>query len=154
MKRYFYVVLLLFAAAVFSTGCGEQSQVAQGTAEAYMEIEHIDVDLTQLGPMIISAQVSRMLMEPDKYLGQTVRVKGSYFSFFWNEGNMRLHYVVLDLTVGCCGQGFEIILSDNIISNQGYPPENSVIEVTGTFSSYEKLGRTFYYLAVFEIIIH
>ena len=114
---------------------------------------HIDIDLTRLSVTMVSAQVFQMITVPEEYLGQTVRVRGSHFEFFWEEGDMQLHYVVLNLEEGCCGQGIEFILPDDIASSIGYPPQHAIIEITGVFSSYEKAGHVFYYLAVNEMRI-
>ena len=116
-------------------------------------IEDIDIDLTLLGPTMVSAQVFWMMISPEEFLGQTVRVRGSYYTFFWYEANKPLHFIVLDLTPGCCGQAFEFILPYNIVADIGYIPENAVIEIVGVFTNYEMFGNLFHYLAVHEIIV-
>ena len=117
------------------------------------ESEDVDIDLTQLSVTMVSAQVLQIMMSPEDFLGQTVRVRGTYFTFLWEEADKQLHYVVLNLTAGCCGQGFEFILSDELASSVGYPANESVIEVTGIFSRYEELGSGFHYLAVYDMIV-
>jgi hypothetical protein len=115
------------------------------------EITDIDLDLTQLGVTMVSAQVTLMMMFPEDFLGQSVRVRGSYLTIYWGLGEMYLHYVVLDLTAGCCGQAIEFKLTEELAESVGYPQNDSVIEVTGVFSYYEKMGHVFFYLLVSDI---
>ena len=113
----------------------------------------VDIDLTSMSVTMVSAQVMQILMAPEDFLGQTIRIIGSHFSFYWEDAEMQIHYVVLNVTAGCCGQAFEFILPDDIVSSMGYPPQYAIIELTGGLSSYEKLGRVYYYLAVIELIL-
>ena len=179
MKRYFYAALL-FIFVMMLSGCaeggtGNLSRLFEGqptipqrpqTAEPFdseiapvprevaprTEAGHVDIDLTRMSVTMVSAQVWQMMVIPYDYLGLTVRVRGSYYTFLWDEADMQLHYVVLDLTAGCCGQAIEFILSEELINSIGYPVQNTPIEITGVFTYYEKFGYLFFYLAVDEIV--
>ena len=141
MKKLF----LLFIAVLVFVGCGG------GDSDEAYERTPTDIDLTVLSVTMVSAQAFQMRVSPEDFLGQTVRIRGSHYTFPWDEAGMDVHYVVLDLTAGCCGEAFEFILTDELIESVGYPPHGAIIEVVGVFSSYEMFGLEFHYLYAFEI---
>jgi len=150
MKKWLCAAFALVTILLIA-GCAESSLIENSPMQA---VEEIDIDLVRMGPTMVSAQVFWIMLSPEDYLGQVIRIMGSYYAFYWEEGEMQLHYIVLDLTAGCCGQAFEFKLPAHIVDAVGYPSEGSVIEIVGVFSSYEMWDNVFYYLAVREIIVH
>ncbi|MCL1864133.1 MAG: hypothetical protein FWF78_11280 [Defluviitaleaceae bacterium] len=140
MKKLF----MIFVAITLLVGCGAQGDSTQTP---------VDIDMTQMSVTMVSAQAAQLELSPTAHLGQVVRMRGSHYIAFWEMLQTDLHYIVLDLTVGCCGSAFEFILSDELIATVGYPPHGAEIEIVGTYSYYEVLGHTFYFFAVTEISV-
>jgi len=120
---------------IFASGCGG------GNNE-----RDIDIDMTLLSPTMVSAQGFRITSSPEDHLGYSMRIRGSYFTFLWEEADMNLHYVILDLAVGCCGQAFEFKYSGEL------PEIGTPIQITVVFSYYEIMGEVYFYISVTELI--
>ena len=132
MKFIFFVLFSIFF-ILFASGCSD----ADGD---------VDIDMTVLSPTMVSAQGFRITSSPEDHLGYSMRIRGSYFTFLWEEADMQLHYVVLDLTVGCCGQAFEFKYSGEL------PELGTPIQITGVFQYYEIMGEFYFYIYVTELI--
>lgn len=113
----------------------------------------IDIDLVTMSPTLVAAQVFWMMNSPGDFVGQVVRVLGTHATIFWEDGNMQLSYIVMDVDVSCCGEAFEFILAPHLIEAYGYPEDGAIIEIIGTFSHYTALGTRFHYIAVSDITI-
>ena len=53
----------------------------------------------------------------------------------------------------CCAQGLEFFWSGAQTYPGDYPRNETPIELTGVFESYVESGRTYYHLAVDEIVV-
>ena len=75
-----------------------------------------------------------MVINPDKYIGKTVRLRGKYSVY---DGENRKIYVceVMDETA-CCTQGLEFILADSGEYPEYNPDIPISIEICGTFNTY------------------
>ncbi|MCL2198409.1 MAG: hypothetical protein FWB80_05760 [Defluviitaleaceae bacterium] len=142
MKKF----LVIFIAVALLAGCGSQG----GDTE---ERTPVDIDMTQMSVTMVSAQAAQLEFNPTAHLGQVVRIRGSHYTFYWEMFQANIHYIVLDLTVGCCGAAFEFILSDELIETVGYPPHGAIIEIVGTYKYYEVANETFHFFAVTEITV-
>jgi len=132
VKPIFFAFFLFFI-IFFTSGC------SAGNPE-----RDIDIDMTILSPTMVSAQGFRITSSPEAHVGYTMRIQGSYFTFHWEEADMQLHYVVLDLTAGCCGQAFEFKYNGEL------PEMGTPIKITGVFSYYEIMGEVYFYISVTE----
>ena len=113
----------------------------------------VDFDLTALSSTMVYAEVYNIMTEPDDYIGKTIKMKGPYYTTFYEETNLYYHYVIVEDATACCAQGLEFIWNGEHICPDDYPEEESKIEVAGVFGSYDELGSTYYYLAVDNIFI-
>lgn len=111
----------------------------------------IDVDLTLLNATMTYSQVYDMVTNPDLYTGKTVRAKGTFAHTFEN-GRDYYAAIVQDATA-CCSQGIEFVLAEEKKFPDDYPPIDSEIIITGTFTSYQESVFTYIELhdAVMEI---
>ncbi len=102
----------------------------------------IDVDLTILSSTMVYSEVYDMMMDPEKYIGKTVKMQGSC-AFYRDEtsGNEYYACVIQDATA-CCAQGIEFVLSENY-RPEDYPKEEDEICVAGVFDIYEEGGYTY-----------
>jgi len=140
MKKCLILFLLLCLTGLLMTGCSESSEA---------NADGIDVDLSALSSTMLSAQYNNIMTSPNRYIGKTIKVRGSYAAFFSEAAGGYRHYVITKEGDDCCTEGFEFIWS-----GEHEPLEEGVkIEAVGVFSSYEEAGRTWYYLAVDELSV-
>lgn len=94
----------------------------------------IDIDLTKMTSVMIYSEVLNMVQEPDKHLGQVVKMNGK---FTYGEGDDRYYFacVIPDATQ-CCSQGIEFILKNDRSFPDQYPTVGEDITVVGVFDKY------------------
>ncbi len=96
----------------------------------------VDIDLTILSSTMVYSQVFDMVTEPDKYIGQKVRMDG-LFAMLYDEasGNRYFACVIQDATA-CCAQGIEFELEGEHNYPDDYPELSCDICVVGDFDTY------------------
>ncbi len=122
------------------------STTAASPARAAAGEENVDVDLTRLSTTIAISEIYNMLVNPDDYMGKTVKMDGQ-FSYYYNE-NTDIYYfacIKQDVT-GCCGQALEFALQDEAAFPADYPEVGSDMTLVGTYSTYEENGYTYSFL--------
>ena len=140
------------AAEPIRDGVGLQS--AESAAEAIVSPEReVDVDLTALSGVMVYAEVYAMMIAPEDYIGKTIRIRGPYSPFFFDDTGLTYHYVLIEDATACCQQGIEFALGGKPLSPREYPAESMIIEVTGVFELYEELGETYCRLASGEMSV-
>ena len=99
----------------------------------------VDIDLTRLSSTMVYAVVNDMLMEPDPYMGKTVRMNGA-MAVYKDEDTGKIYYACLisDATA-CCAQGIEFTTTDEY-SPDDYPAEGENLAVVGKYDFYEADG--------------
>ena len=101
-----------------------------------------EVDLTRMSATMIYAKVFDMLINPDRYEGKKIRMRGNFDVLEYEEGGT-LHQsfacIVQDATA-CCAQGMEFQLKGNPDYPSGYPEKYTEITLTGTFRQFEENG--------------
>lgn len=135
MKKWCSVLLciLLF----FTAACGSDSQ------ESASAPQEIDVDLTAMSSTIVYSTVNDMLLQPESYLGQTVKMNGA-FAYYHDEDADQYYFacIIADATA-CCQQGIEFVLDGDYTFPDDYPEPESNITVVGTFDTYDEAGRIY-----------
>jgi hypothetical protein len=126
-------ILLICLIGVLLTGCAADKSAV--------------IDLTVMSSTMASAAYDDIVyINPENYLGRTIKVQGNYTAAFWDVTGRYHHYITTKEEGGCCPGSFEFILS----GDGGYPREGRRVELTGVFSRYTEHGRTTYYLAADE----
>ncbi len=114
----------------------------------------IDVDLTEQSSTMVYAEVYNMMVNPDDYMGKMVKIRGQYNSEYWDQTDKYYFYVIISDATACCQQGIEFIWDDGEHKYpDDYPHNNTTVEITGVFGSYEELGDIYYYLDTDDIMI-
>ena len=113
----------------------------------------VDVDLTVLSSTMIYAEVSRMVTNPDAYVGKTIRARGLYYASHYEEMDLYYHFVVIPDATACCVQGLEFVWSGEHTYPVDYPADDTEIEVTGLFDTYKQFGNTYYYIAIDALVL-
>jgi len=102
----------------------------------------IDIDLTSMKSTMVYATVYDMMMNPDKYVGKTMKMSGLYDQSYDYETEKYYHYVVIEDATACCQQGMEFVYGGRV----DYPAVGAKIEVVGVFDCYDELGISYFYI--------
>ncbi len=104
--------------------------------------EHVDYDFTAMSSDMVYATVWQMMIEPDEYVGKTVRMKGLYYAAYYEPTAQYYHYCVIQDAMACCAQGIKFVWDDGShIYPDEYPEVDSEIIVQGTFETYKEKGN-------------
>ncbi len=106
----------------------------------------VDIDLTQMSSTLVYAQVYDLLVNTDAYVGQTIRMSGTYNSFEYELTGESLHFVVVADATACCAQGLEFYLPEGA----EYATTGEEVEVVGTIVKLQEIrgDETYDYLSV------
>jgi hypothetical protein len=133
-------------AALLLGGCGKtanETAATDGGKTSTVAESEIDVDLTALSSTMVYSEVYNMMVDPDSYIGKTVKMSGDVSIYQMEDtGNTYYSCIISDATA-CCAQGLEFELTDE----STYPEENSTVTVSGTFETYEEDGYLYCHLA-------
>lgn len=75
-----------------------------------------------------------------------------YYASYYDGTKKYYHFVVVADATACCTQGLELVWLGEHIYLEDYPEDNTEIEVSGVFKSYDEEGITYYYIETNEII--
>jgi zinc transport system permease protein len=122
---------------------GAQAAVEAGKKTGTVEIKE----------KMFLAQTNDVYLNPDDYLGKTIKVEG----LFKKEGNQDRNYCfVIRYGPGCCGSdgnaGFEIAW-DNKETTAAYPAVDNWVQAVGELKRYEEDGFPYLYIALSELNI-
>lgn len=114
----------------------------------------IDVDLTKLSSTMVYSEVYNMMSKPEDYVGKTIKIEGSYYASYWKETGKYYHCVLISDATACCQNGIEFVWdNDTHVYPDEYPPNDTVIELTGVFGLYEEDGQSYCYLKTDDITV-
>ena len=106
----------------------------------------VDVDLTTLSSTMVYAEVFNMTMSPDDYIGKIIRMTGIFTVYQDPETKQVYCGVIVQDVTACCAQGFDIVMPENAVYPQDYPPAESEVTVVGELQvdrSMEEYGLIF-----------
>jgi hypothetical protein len=115
--------------------------------------EGVDVDLTALSSTMVFAEVYNIMVNPDDYVGRTIKMSGPYYAFYYDGNGQYYHYVIVEDATACCRQGLEFVWNGDHSYPDDYPADNARIAVVGVFDSYDDLGNTYYHLVADDIVV-
>jgi hypothetical protein len=116
----------------------------QPSKTADQEDDGVDVDLTALSSTMVYGEVYNMMMEPERYIGQTIKMRGLYYSNFYESTGQHYHFVIVQDATACCAQGLEFVWIGEHVYPDDYPENESEIEIAGVWEGYEEEGHTWY----------
>jgi len=145
MRKHLVFLLALCLAGALAAGCSASGR----------DVEDVDVDLTAMSSIVARAKFYNIMENAADYLGNTIRARGEYFSFFIDEFGRYAHYVTIVEGDGICcpPDGFEIKLTGDGVGPGDYPDQDTMIEVVGVLGRYEEQGQGYLYIAIDEITI-
>ena len=144
MRKHLTVLFVLFFLCISAISCSN---------DRTSDRDGVDVDFTGLSATIAEALYLNITNNSADYLGQTIRAVGLYFPFFYTQNGNTYHYVVVVPGDECCQLFFEFRLPADYMDPGSFPPDLTLIEVTGVLSRYTERGVSYLYLADSEMII-
>jgi len=140
-KRFAVLFAVICMLAVFAIGCSNESDTAE-----------VDIDFGAMSETIAMSLYINMMMEPDQFEGQTVRLAGMYEGVAF-DGRMFHMLVLADGDVCCPEILFEFKMDEETLMEEGILSTGANIEVFGALSLYEMNGNEFIYVAADSIRI-
>lgn len=99
----------------------------------------VDYDLTTMNSDMVYATVYQMMVEPDAYIGKTIRMDGLYYAGYAEQTDQHYHYCIIQDAMACCAQGLEFVWDDGShVYPDEYPQDNTNVVVQGVFETYQK----------------
>lgn len=158
MKKQVFTVLLT-AALLFLSACGaagapaaaEQPPAlpaatplptreptplptAEPTPQPLSEPGTGELDLTGMSGTMLYTTVYHMVMQPDDYLGRTIRVKGQFSAYADEKSGKSYYACFIADAAGCCAQGLEFIPAEALAYPDDFPEPGTDITVSGEFT--------------------
>lgn len=94
-------------------------------------------DIVEIKEKLFIAQTNDIYLNPEDYLGKTIKYEGIFDSFYYEPAG-ETYYYVIRYGPGCCGYdanpGFEVAWPGE------YPEPNDWVEATGILELYEEDG--------------
>ena len=113
----------------------------------------IDLDMSRLGSTMRLAELNRIYMNPDSYVGNTIKLSGYYFPMTGSVLGQDRHFIALALADSCCPmQGFDFIWDGENAFPGDNLQEQAWIEIIGVFDKADDSG-TRYFLTVDDLQI-
>lgn len=119
---------------------GNPSQTEQEDINT-QNTDEVDYDLTAMSSDMVYATVYQMMVNPDAYVGKTIRVDGVYYGSYYEPTAKYYHNCIIQDALACCAQRIEFIWDDGTHKYPDeYPAENTEIIVQGMFETYQEEG--------------
>jgi uncharacterized membrane protein YcgQ (UPF0703/DUF1980 family) len=104
--------------------------------------------IVEIKEKMFIAQTNDVYLNPDDYLGKTIRLEGLFKSENYTKGG-KTYCFVIRYGPGCCGYdgsaGFEIAWEGNARS---YPKQDEWVEAIGVLKQYKENGAQYLYIAL------
>lgn len=140
------LLLLTLLACMALTGTGAQKAAAtKNAASTAAKPKAVAYDLTRFSATMVYSTVFDMMMEPQKYVGKKIRIRGTFdvFEYEDSRGKHQSYACIVKDATACCAQGMEFVLESGKSYPQDYPGIGSDCTVTGTFQLDEVDGMTY-----------
>ena len=111
----------------------------------------IDLDLAPLSGTAVYAQVYNILMDPEPFLGRTIRIAGYYDVYEDPETNTVYHACIIPDATACCAQGIEFVWAGEHTFPDDYKELGTDLTVTGRLETYVENGITYMHLTEAEV---
>ena len=115
---------------------------------------YIDIDLTTMGSTMVYSEVYNMTINPDDYIGKTIRASGPFAVFHDDNTGKDYFAVIITDATACCSQGIEFVRTGEHSYPDDYPKVDTQITVTGKFNVYEEDGNKYCQLLDAELTIN
>lgn len=106
--------------------------------EGFGSFDSVDIDLTTMNAIMVYTQVYDMISNPQNYLGKTVKMHGTFGSYYEESVDTYYFALIIEDATACCAQGIEFMMADDETRAfpDGYPAEGETSTVVGVFNTY------------------
>jgi len=105
------------------------------------------IDLTELNKDMVYAMVYQMMVDPNRFKGKEVKMKGLFTVYYDEKTELNYFTVIIEDALACCTYGIEFILDDSsLVYPDDYPEIDSIITVTGTVETYFEEDNPYEYI--------
>lgn len=133
---------------VIETAVDEEVQIPEKDVDSR---QNIDYDLTAMNADMVYATVYQLMVNPNDYIGKRIKIRGRYYATWYEPTQKYYHYIIIEDAMACCAQGLEFVWDDgNHIYPDEYPSDETEVEVTGIFETYQEKGDTNLYCRLKE----
>lgn len=127
--------------AIFNLDAGNNSRT-------FISGTKTNAGLVEIKEKMFIAQVNDVYLNPDDYVGKTIRLQGLFMTQD-NGSSMPPYHFVIRYGPGCCGNdgnaGFEVLWENKGVT---YPQDEEWVEAVGTFGAYEEDGYPYYCISL------
>lgn len=147
-----FFALLMIASLAACGGSADPTEQTATEAQTVTEAEvaevsadGIDIDLTTMSATMVYSEVQNMMMNPQSYMGKTVKMQGALNVA--EENDRRYFACIIKDATACCAQGIEFDWAGDHTYPDDYPEQGEDITVVGSFTTYKENTRTYCRLA-------
>ena len=136
---------ILASATAETTIPAETDTISTTTAAGTSSVnnENYEIDLTTMSANMVYSQVFCMVMEPDEYIGDTVKMNGTFVHIYDEEKDKHYFACIIRDATQCCAQGIEFEPTDDYVYPDDFPEEGGEVCVTGVFDKYSEDGNNY-----------
>lgn len=106
----------------------------------------VDVDLTKMNATMVYARVLNLMMNPETYVGMTVRMSGKLARYVDPETQAQYFACIIPDATACCSQGIEFVRKGDYRFPEDYPALDENVVVEGVLEIYEENGLKYIHL--------
>jgi len=137
------IILLMIACLVLLSGCNNEKAPVASPSKSNQSGNHAVIPdkmeneegIIEIREKMFIAQTNDIYLNPEDYLGKTIKYEGIFDMYEYEETGTTYYYVIR-YGPGCCGYdanaGFEVVWSGD------YPKQNDWVEVVGVLEEYEE----------------
>ena len=129
--------------APVSVEASPAAQDAPAESSPASENSEAEVDLTLMSSTVVYSEVYNMMVEPENYIGKTVKMCGDYDMFHDEASGINYFACIIRDATACCANGIEFVLTDDYSYPEDYPELGESITVLGVFDTYEEAGNRY-----------
>ncbi len=119
-----------------STEDQDKLEDTEASEEIVVPDDSVDIDLTAMSATFVYSEVYNMIMAPDDYIGQTIKMDGICNMYEDPETGQKYYACIVQDATQCCSQGLEFVLDSEQYTEEDYPQVGDEITIVGTFSTY------------------
>jgi len=124
----------------------KNNKIKNNKIETINQTKEVAYDLTTMGSEMVYAMVYQFMMNPQDYIGETIKMQGTYYSVWYEQTQKYYHYCIIQDALACCAQGMEFVWEDGSHSYpEEYPENETEVLITGEFETYQEEGDTSLY---------
>ena len=111
--------------------------ISSSNAGEHVSANHVDIDLSRMSATMVYSMVYKMVTEPQKFVGKSIKMKGAFSSYYDEAVDRRFFGCVIKDALACCSQGLAFETAKPLKYPKEYPSEGTAITIVGIFE-YEK----------------